>query len=351
MDGMEGIEPAARLVDAFGNEVRSLAELLRPEVAETLLGIRHGAGIEPHVDEVRLAEHLPAAVGHEDNIVHVWTVQVDLIVIIKAHVRGIKALVPQRIGFHESSIDRLVYLAVELGDAADALLFLSVFRAPDRERSAPVAAAGEVPVLDVLEPLSETAGTCGFRLPSDGLVERNHLVLDDRGLDEPCVKGIVEHGLVGAPAMGIAVDMLLDLEDAAVFLHHHAEVDVERRSIFGQAVVEGILDVTSCVLGICGIHICSNILGVKVFHPEETALAVNLGLPVAVPVYYHERGDVVVGSHFLIVRSEGRGDVDDAGSFLRRDIVAEDHAERISVRLKPRDQLVVADTEELLAEV
>ena len=227
VDGVEGIEPAAGLVNAFCDEVGGTAEIGAVDAAESGLGERHRAGIEPHVDEVRLACHLPAAGADEEDIVDIGTVEVDPVIVLLAHVLRVEALVLQGVGGHEAGFHSLVYLSVELLDAAYAHLLLSVFAAPYRERSAPEAAAAEVPVLDVLEPLAETACTRGLGLPCNGLVERNHLVLHGAGLDEPGVERIVEHGEVGPPAVGIVVHMLLGLERASVSLQHHADVDVE----------------------------------------------------------------------------------------------------------------------------
>ena len=168
---------------------------------------------------------------------------IDPVVVLLGHVIRIEAIVPERIGLHDTGRDSLVDLQIELFDGSDAYLLLAVFGAPYRQRGAPETASAEIPVLDILQPLTETARTGGFRLPGDLLVQVHHLILYGRSLDEPGIERIIEDRLVGTPAVRIAVDVLLDLEAPSVLLHHHAQVDVQGRSIGRQRIVEGILDV------------------------------------------------------------------------------------------------------------
>ena len=287
MDGVEGVEPSAGLVDAFGDEVCRAAELGAAKVAQAFLGVRHRAGVEPYVDEVALADHLLPAVADKEDIVDVRPVEVYLVVILKAHISRVETLVGQRIGGHNAGLDGLLDLVVELLDGAYAFLLLAVLGAPDRERCAPIAAAAEVPVLDVLEPFAETAGTRGFGFPGDLLIESHHLLAHSRGLDEPGVQRVIEHRLVGTPAMWICMDVLLDPEGLALGLEHHAEVDVERRVVRTERGVVGILDEAAGELGIVRAHPLFDVLRVEVFDAVETALVVHLSLRVAVAVYDH----------------------------------------------------------------
>ena len=59
---MQGIEPAARLIDALANEVGGEIALESFLILERIMPLRerHGAGIEPHVEHVRYAAHQPA---------------------------------------------------------------------------------------------------------------------------------------------------------------------------------------------------------------------------------------------------------------------------------------------------
>ena len=261
------------------------------DAAQARLGVRHRAGIEPHVDQVGLAGHLAARGADQEYLVHVGTVEVDLVVIVLGHVRGVEAAVAERVGGHEAGGDGLVDLGIKLLDGADADLFLAVLAAPDRERRAPVAAAAEVPVLDVLQPLAEAARAGGLRLPGDLFVQGHHLLAHGRGPDEPAVQRIIEHRLVGAPAVRVGVDVLLDLEGLAGGLEHHAEVDVQGRGVRREGAVVGVLDVAAGPLGVVRAHVRGDILRVEVFQAEEPALQVHLRLRIAVAVDDLQGGD------------------------------------------------------------
>ena len=113
---MEREEPAASLIDTLGDEVggidRAAVEQLLVLERIVDLGIRHGAGVEPDVDEVALALHRLAAVGDERDLVHVGTVQIDFVVVLSRIFTGDKALRFVRIGFHEAGSDSLVYFLI-----------------------------------------------------------------------------------------------------------------------------------------------------------------------------------------------------------------------------------------------
>ncbi len=83
---MEREEPSSGLVNAFGNEVggEKFAGVYSFFMFErvVLLGERHGAAVEPHVDQVSLAVHGLAGFSHEYDMVHVWAVEVDFLVIV-----------------------------------------------------------------------------------------------------------------------------------------------------------------------------------------------------------------------------------------------------------------------------
>ena len=228
MDGVQGIEPAACLIHALRDEVGRGAEIPAAEVPQALLGIRHGTRIEPNVNQVGFAGHLLPAGRNQVNLIHKRTVKVYPVVVFEGRVGRIEPIVFQRIGRHDTGIHRLVDCGIQFRGRSDADLFAAVFGAPDRERRTPETAAAQVPVLDVFQPLSETAGSGGFRLPGYGLVQGHHLVLDRRRLDEPGVQRIIQDRHIRAPAVRIAVNVLLHLEQTAVGLHHQAQVHVQR---------------------------------------------------------------------------------------------------------------------------
>ena len=81
-DGDERIEPAARLIDGLGDEVRREAALEDLLVLERIVPLckRHRAGIEPAVDDLGHAVHLLAALGAADRHgVDVGTMQFKLL--------------------------------------------------------------------------------------------------------------------------------------------------------------------------------------------------------------------------------------------------------------------------------
>ena len=250
---MKREEPATRLVDPFGDEVSGVdvacveGLLILERVMD--LCVRHGAGVEPYVDEVRLALHRAAGRGDEYDVVHVRAMQVDAVVILGRVGLGHEAVVFIGIALHEARFDGAFDLGVEFADRADTLLFRVVIRAPNGQRRAPIATAAQVPVLQVLEPFAEATRASALWLPVDRIVELDHAIAAGGGADKPAVKRIVKDGLIGAPAVRIVVHVFLDLESQPLLLEHDTEVDVERILVVG--VGEGgiviVLHVAPCV--------------------------------------------------------------------------------------------------------
>ncbi len=81
-DGMQRVEPAARLVDRLADEVggKLLAELLFVLIGKMPLCHRHGARVEPYIDQFGHALHASifAFRAGESNLIHVRAVQVKL---------------------------------------------------------------------------------------------------------------------------------------------------------------------------------------------------------------------------------------------------------------------------------
>ena len=250
---MEREEPATRLVDPFGDKVSGVdlacvEDLLILERVMDLC-VRHGARVEPYVDEVRLTLHRAPCGGDEHDVVHVRAMQVDAVVILGRVSVGHEAVVLIGIAFHEARFHGALDLGVEFADGADALLFRIVVRAPNGQRCAPIATAAQVPVLQVLEPFAEATRSGALWLPIDRVVELDHAIAAGGGADKPAVKRIVKDGLIGAPAVRIVVHVFLDLESQPLLLEHDTEVDVERILVVG--VGEGgiviVLHVAPCV--------------------------------------------------------------------------------------------------------
>ncbi len=288
-DGVESVEPSPGLVHSLGDEVSRLSEALVSEIAQAFLGVRHRTRVEPHVDEVGLAGHLPAGVGHEENLIHIWPVQVDAAVVLLGHILRIESFIPERVGHHHPGCHGLVDLGVELLERADAFLFLAVLAAPYGQRCAPIAAAAEVPVLDVLKPFPETSAACGLRLPDDGVVELHHLLPHRCGTDEPGVERVVEDRFVGSPAVRICVGVLFNPEGLALLLQHNAEVNVKCGGVRRQSVVVGILHIASGPFPVLRCDELRPVCRVDVLQTEEAALAVHEGAAGTVAVKQHHR--------------------------------------------------------------
>ena len=145
--------------------------------------------------------------------------------------------------------------------------------------------------------------------------------------------------------------LLLDPERPAVHLHHHAKVDVEGRSVSRKRVIKSILHIAAGIFLVRRVHVCADIFRIKVFDRVEASVVVNLGLTLAVLVQNHHSRHAVVCGDLLVIRTEGRSDVNDSGTVLGRDIVSGDHPERLSLldRLEPRNQLLVADSDKVNA--
>ena len=160
---MEGEEPSTRLVDAFSDEVGGIDDALVEgfTILKRIvnLSVWHGTAVEPDVDEVEFTMQRLSALAHEDDVVDIRTVQINAVVVLLTHIAGHEALGLKGILLHETSSNSFLNLVVEFFDRAYADFLAGVAIAPDGQRCAPVAAAAEVPVVEVLEPLAEAACT------------------------------------------------------------------------------------------------------------------------------------------------------------------------------------------------
>ncbi len=183
-DRHQRVEPAAGLVDRLADEVGrvGLLEALAGTlgVREPPLGERHGAAVEPGVDDLGHPPRLGAAGrAGEGHLVDVRTVRVQL---------GL-------VGAGELG---------ELGERAHAHLVV-VGAAPDGQRGAPVAAARERPVDVVVQPVPVAAPLDRLGEPAGVLVLADQVVLDRGGPDVPRRLGVVHQRRVAAPAVRVAV--------------------------------------------------------------------------------------------------------------------------------------------------
>ena len=72
----------------------------------------------------------------------------------------------------------------QLGDGADGMA-VSAFAFPNVERRAPVAVAGDAPVLHVFKPVAEASLADGFRNPVDRVVVLDEVLAHLGHFDEP----------------------------------------------------------------------------------------------------------------------------------------------------------------------
>ena len=159
---MQGKEPATCLVNALIDEIAGEGRVLVDEfgIFERIvyLGIRHGAGVKPNVNQVGLTLHGLTGSTYQHDVVHIRTVQVYLVVVLLRHIARHKAGILQGIRLHEACLHRFLDFIVQLLNAANAD-FLSILTTPDRQRSTPETGTGEVPVVQVIKPVSKTAST------------------------------------------------------------------------------------------------------------------------------------------------------------------------------------------------
>ncbi len=199
-DGVERVEPAARLVDRLADE-RGRERPLEPLGAARDVGVaplreRHGARVEPAVDHV---EHAPGgrpALGARD--------------LDRVDPRAVRV---------ELGVDRGVQL-VQLLDRADhAETAAARGRAlPHRQRRAPEPLARQRPVLVVGEEVAEPPVADVLGEPLDRLVARDEPLLDLGGADEPRLARVVQERGLAAPAVRVVVLVALALDQEPALL-------------------------------------------------------------------------------------------------------------------------------------
>ncbi len=262
-DRHQRVEPAARLVDGLRDELRRVALLedLLVLVRVAPLRERHRARVVPGVDDLRHADRFEGAAlrgAGEGDVVDVRAVRVQVRVVLAGQL-------------------------AQLGARADAGEVV-LLAAPDRQRGAPVAVAGERPVDVVVQPVAEAALLDGVREPVGLLVLPQHRLLDGGGADVPGRLRVVEQGRVAAPAVRVAVLVGDVLEEPAA-----------RVEVGGQLLV-GLLE-------------------------EDAAHQGDLFLEGAVGADRVHDGQAVRAADREVVGAEGGGLVDQTGAVLGRDVL------------------------------
>ena len=193
-EDVEGVEPAAGLPDVLDDEVARVVVVEPVPVFERImhLGERHRAGFEPAVEDVAHPAHgrLPARIvgigpgqGVDERTVQIGDLHAEILL---------------QLG--EGAVD------VHSGE-------VRVVADPHGNRGAPVAIARDRPIARSGQPVAEDSVFDVLGRPRDLLVELDHAVPYGRHLDEPGRHGLVDKRLAAAPAMGVAVDIALALDE------------------------------------------------------------------------------------------------------------------------------------------
>ena len=220
------IEPTARLVDRFADEVRRevrFEQLFRAffvRIAE--LRERHRAGVEPAVDDFRNATHLRAR-----RFRRIVNDRVDIRLVNFEVFPKLVVFFAPSVAFFGFSFVASGGPNVGSGDArlreefvvrADRFLVAGFFADPNRERRSPETFAGKGPVDVRREEVPETPVFDVFREPVDFGVVREHLVDELRRFDEPALARVLNERVVRrAPAERIIVQVLFEVEQNPAF--------------------------------------------------------------------------------------------------------------------------------------
>ena len=183
---VHGVEPAAGLPDVLHDEVAREVVLEPVGVLERVvgLGVRHRAGVEPDVQDLAHPAHGRAA----RRVVGVGSGQ-----LVDERPVQVGHLDPE-VGLELR--DRAVHVDPRVG---------GVVGLPDRDRAAEVAVPADRPVPRVGEPLAELPVLDVLGHPGDRLVELDHPVAEARHRHEPARDGLVDQGVLAAPAVRVRV--------------------------------------------------------------------------------------------------------------------------------------------------
>ena len=262
------VEPAAGLVEAFGDVLRREAGLEQVAVLERIVQLRigHRARFEPAVqDFLDPPVHAVLAVDRERQRVHMLAMQV--------------------VDAHAGHLLEFVTRTDAPGIARDII-------DPDRQRRAPDAVPGDGPVDGVLDPVAEAAVLDVLRHPPHFVVACPQIVGEIGDAHEPGRHRPIDERRVGAVAVRVAVHDDIALVQAAGVVQVADDVGV------------GLLD-------------------------EPVAKVADLFGELAGHGYRaHERFDPGLSQHAVVVLAEGRGLVHQARALVRGDVVVGDDDER-----------------------
>ncbi len=138
--------------------------------------------------------------------------------------------------------------------------------------------------------------------------------------------------------------MLLALESLARLLQLIADYDVQVFSLIRSLLIPntihiklwivGILHVVACMMSVCLLVDASAYeVGIEVFDEIELPLEVNHRAGLALLINKVERRDVGILGYLGVISTECRSDMNDTGTIIGSNIVAEDDTESLAVHL------------------
>ncbi len=281
-DGHQRVEPAAGLVDGLADVLRRVLalELFAVAVWRAPLGERHRSAVVPDVDHFRNASgNGRTGRAGDRHVVDERPVRVECGQVTPGQGR-------------------------QLQQRSDAGQVGRVGRAaPDRQWRAPVAVARQRPVDIAAQPLAEPPILDPFRVPVGAFVLGQQPVGDRGRPDVPGRQRVVDQRCVAAPAVWVAVGVVLR---------------PPQHSACTQVVDEGRVRVLE-------------------EHPADQRRA---GDEPAVTTHRVDHGQAVLAGDREVLRAEGRGLVDQAGTVGGGDVVGEHHRMRgRGTEIRQRQQL------------
>ena len=187
------VEPAPGLGLVLGDEIRGKMFFEPFLVLEGVvdLGEGHGARFEPAVENLGNPAHGRLA----GRVVGVGADQ------------GVDERAMQVIGPNAKITLEFVQAAVDVDSRV-----VGVVALPDGDRRSPEAVARNRPIPGAFEPAAKKAIPYVLGNPVDVLVEFHHAVADGHDVDVPGIQGLVDQRGVGAPAVGVVVEVALLLD-------------------------------------------------------------------------------------------------------------------------------------------
>ena len=177
----------------------------------------------------------------------------------------------------------------QLLTAADRV-HMAAFTFPDIQRCSPVTVTGNTPVLNVLQPVSETAFADTFRNPVDGIVVADQILLHCGHLNKPGFPGIIDQRCIASPAVRIIMLKFRCVKQLAFLFQIHKDQRI------------CLLHKDACIGSLCR-HI-------------------------SLSVHKLNKGKIVITAHTAVVLTKCRCDMNDTGTVAHGNIVVTGHKMR-----------------------